>query len=76
MNTTENTASQGTEVQPRNPVVRRTRTTVFPRWTIREYADGMFDAEHTDGALSPGFTSYRDAFEWVYDFEASRKVQA
>jgi hypothetical protein len=33
---------------------------------IREYADGMFDADWTRGpGLSPGFKSFGEALDWL-----------
>lgn len=29
----------------RNPIIARTPLSAYPGWTVREYADGMFDAE-------------------------------
>lgn len=44
-----------------NPVVRETPLDRYPGWTVREYADGMYDATHRGGALSPGYRSFAEA---------------
>lgn len=52
-----------------NPVIRSERLVAYPGWTLREYADGMYDAFYTGGALSPGFDSRADAGSWLADLE-------
>lgn len=52
-----------------NPVVRETHLRAYPGWTIREYADGMYDAKHADGSLGPGERSFDDALYFVKNGE-------
>lgn len=45
------------------------------RWTIREYADGMYDAAENNGpGLSYGLESFDKAVEWVCEQEAARAI--
>jgi hypothetical protein len=43
-----------------NPVVKRTELRAYPGWTVREYADGKFDASGKV-ALSPGYDTFAEA---------------
>ena len=45
--------------------VKATPLRAYPGWVVREYASGMYDATSTRGALSPGFSSFREAVAWV-----------
>lgn len=49
-----------------NPVVRSTVLRSHPGWTVREYADGMFDVAHANGSLSEGLFSFRECLNWAY----------
>lgn len=43
---------------PANPVVRTTALIAYPGWTVREYADGMFDAAHVRVGLTRGHDTF------------------
>ncbi len=43
-----------------NPTIKSTPLRAYPGWTVREYANGMFDVFHVDGALSPGYESFAE----------------
>lgn len=43
-----------------NPVVKTTALRAYPGWTVREYANGMFDAVNSP-AISPGFDTFAGA---------------
>lgn len=65
--------TQQTEQVP-NPVVRETLLRAYPRWRIREYADGTFVADDTRGvALSPAEESFADALYFVRHGEPCMK---
>jgi hypothetical protein len=49
---------------PTNPVVKTTALRAYPGWTVREYADGMFDAVNSP-AISPGFDNFNDTVAHV-----------
>jgi hypothetical protein len=51
---------------PTNPVVKTTALRAYPGWTVREYADGMFDAVNSP-AISPGFDNFNDAVAHARD---------
>lgn len=58
-------AAREAEATP-NPVVRSAVLRACPGWLVREYADGTFDAAEVHGVgLSPGLTSWAEAFAWV-----------
>jgi hypothetical protein len=52
-----------------NPVIRRTALRAYPGWTVREYADGMFDAAHAVVGIAQGCDSFTDAVEAVREIE-------
>lgn len=54
-------------LNPSNPVVLTIELPEFPRWLVREYADGMFDAieRHPGIGISPGFDSFDAARAYV-----------
>ena len=56
--------------QPPNPVVKQTALRAYPGWTVREYADGMYDATGADGSLTRGVDSFRGAVAEVREMLA------
>ena len=49
-----------------NPIKRAAELRAYPGWLVREYADGMVDVAQIGGlALSPGFTSWAEAIDWL-----------
>jgi hypothetical protein len=44
-----------------NPVVKRTALRAYAGWTVREYADSMFDCSGPGIALSPGYETFAEA---------------
>lgn len=48
-----------------NPVVKTTTLRSFDGWAIREYADGVFDGAHLDGARTTGEASFGDALNVI-----------
>lgn len=59
-----------------NPVVRETPLDRYPGWTVREYADGIYDATHKGGALSPGYQSFAEAVAHARAQDGSKGVLA
>lgn len=55
-----------------NPVRTKYVLARFPEWTVREYANGMYDAVQGI-AISPGFETYSDLLAWLRE-EESREV--
>jgi hypothetical protein len=53
-----------------NPVVKSTPLDRYPGWTVRQYADGMYDATHTGPGLSPGFDTFGECVAHVREQEA------
>jgi hypothetical protein len=56
-----------------NPVLSRIALQGYRGWVVREYANGMWDAVHPSGAISPGFTSFYEAACYARD-ETTRSV--
>jgi hypothetical protein len=55
-----------------NPVVRETKLSAYPGWTVRKYRDGMYDA--TDGiGLTLGLPTFAEVVAEVRKEEASKK---
>lgn len=53
-----------------NPIVKTTALRAYPGWTVREYANGMFDGDWTRGpGCSPGFDSFAETVAWIRDYE-------
>jgi hypothetical protein len=44
-----------------NPIIKTTALRAYAGWTVREYANGMFDCTGPGTALSPGYETFGEA---------------
>lgn len=48
-----------------NPVIQRTNLRAYAGWQVRKYRDGMFDAVHSAGSISPGYDTFHAAVRFA-----------